>query len=265
MDGLAGKVVNATAEQCRQLHPLPLVFLIILGRLQLQVVLVVRSDHELLRSKIGIVAAAWVRHRRLVLWNLLVAHFLYSKVVFLKVRLGLWVVLLFVQVVLQRLLQGIHASIFLARRNVIWIYVVVELEELIVEVLVRYWWLRTEYPWLVPGSSSEHTIRLHQVLLHLMVHNVWLWQLFVFEYLRFCLISSLVIIVSILAIKSMRIVFLFRYFNEEVVFGSTRSTVESNFLWWPTVALAVLKAAAFHGTASVWSSFYLHECVLGIV
>ena len=111
--------------------------LIIFGRLQLQVVLVVRSDHELLRSEISIVAAARIRHRCLVLRYLLIAHFLYSQVVLLEVRLRLRIVLFLIEVVLQRLLKGIHASIFFAWRDVIRVYVVVQLQELVVEILVR--------------------------------------------------------------------------------------------------------------------------------
>lgn len=209
--------------------------LIILCRLQLQVVFVVGSDHELLGPEIGEVAAARVRDRSLVLGYLLVAHFLYTQVVLLEIVVGLRVVLLLVQMVLQCLLQGIHASVFFAWCDMICVYVVVELKELVVEVLVGDGRLRAKYPRLVPGSSSQNTIRLHQILLHLVIDNIRLRQFLVFEYLWLLLITTFAIIVSILAIESVWIIFLFSNFYEEVVFGSTsnatRPAVESKFLW----------------------------------
>jgi len=96
MDCLARKVVDTTREERGQLHPLPLVLLIILGRLQLKVVFVVRSDHELLRSEIGVVAATRICDGRFVLRYLLITHFLYTQMVFIKIGFGLWVVLLFI-------------------------------------------------------------------------------------------------------------------------------------------------------------------------
>lgn len=150
------------------------------------------------------------------------------------------------------------------------VYVVVELKELVVEVLVGDGRLRAKYPRLVPGSSSQNTIRLHQILLHLVIDNIRLRQFLVFEYLWLLLITTFAIIVSILAIESVWIIFLFSNFYEEVVFGSTsnatRPAVESKFLWWPSIALVTIESAiAFHGAASVRSSFYLHERALCVV
>lgn len=148
------------------------------------------------------------------------------------------------------MLEGIHAWIILEWRHVIRVDVAIQLQELVVEILVGDRGLRTERTRLIPRPSAEHAIRLHQVLFHLVVHYVRLGELFVFEDFRLSLVPSLPIVITVLTIETVWVIFLFRYFYEEVVLGSGSSgnrataAAESDFVRRPSV-LAFESAAAF--------------------
>lgn len=138
---------------------------------------VIGADYQLSRAEVHVIGAAGSCRSSLVLRNLLSALVLDPEMVLLEVgpdhQLFRYVVLLFVKVVLQRLLQGIHSGLlFLRRRLLVLIDVVVELQELVVKVLFRHGRLRSHDAWLVARASSDHTIRLHKILLHLVVNNI---------------------------------------------------------------------------------------------
>lgn len=130
--------------------------------------------------------------------------------------------------VLESLLQRIHPPIIVLHggRLIIRVHITVQLQELVVKMLLRDWRLRPKYSRLVAAASTEDTVGLHKILLHLVVYNVGLGQLFVFEdlgllirSLAFGLLATFKLgIVPILIIEFVWVIcLLFRHFNKEIV------------------------------------------------